>query len=118
MPPKRSTAKYYLLARELRKESTPSESKLWANLRLLRGYGIPFRRQHAIGNYIVDFCAPRRKLIIEVNGNQHVEQEEYDLGRTAWLESKGYRILRFWNDDVIKDINAVMGVIWEALENK
>ncbi len=79
---------------------------------------IQFRRQHAIGNYVVDFCAPREKLIIELDGSQHLEQEEYDAERTAFLESKGYKVLRFWNNDVEKDIDTVLTVIWSTLNNE
>ncbi len=78
---------------------------------------IHFRNQHAIGKYIVDFCAPRRKLIIELDGSQHLEQEDYDAERTAFFEARGYRILRFWNNDVMNDIEAVLHAIDIALEN-
>ena len=71
-----------------------------------------FRRQHAIGPYIADFCAPGAKLVIEVDGSQHLDQEEYDLERTAFLVEKGFRVLRFWNSDVINKIDDVMGVIY------
>jgi very-short-patch-repair endonuclease len=70
-----------------------------------------FRNQHAIGNYIVDFCALRRKLIIELDGSQHLEQEEYDTERTEFLKSKGYKVLRFWNNEVMNDIDSVLTVI-------
>jgi very-short-patch-repair endonuclease len=76
---------------------------------------VHFRNQHAIGNYIVDFCAPRKKLIIEVDGRQHIEQKQYDKERTAFLETKGYRVLRFWNNDVMNNIDAVLEVIWGVL---
>lgn len=79
---------------------------------------VHFRNQHAIGNYIVDFCAPRKKLIIELDGSQHLEQEEYDKERTAFLESKGYRVLRFWNNDVMNNIESMLGVIWDVLKEK
>jgi very-short-patch-repair endonuclease len=102
-------------AGELRKEPSPSEAKLWEYLSNLREGGIHFRRQHAIGPYITDFCAPRRNLIIEVDGSQHLDQEEYDGERTAFLESKGFRVLRFWNGDVMNKINDVMMVILEEL---
>ena len=75
-----------------------------------------FRRQHAIGPYITDFCAPSRKLIIEVDGSQHLVQEDYDRDRTAFLEAKGYRVLRFWNSDVMNKIADVMSVVLEELE--
>ena len=73
--------------------------------------GMKFRRQHAIGNYIVDFCAIKQKLIIELDGSQHLEQEEYDHERTAYLESQGYKVIRFWNNDVMNDIHGVLRVI-------
>ncbi len=116
MPPKRTTPKMMHRAGELRKELTPAEIKLWAYLRTLREDGIHFRRQHAIGPYVVDFCSPRCHLIIEVDGSQHLEQEEYDAARTAYLESKGYRVLRFWNGDVLNKIKSVMGIVLEELD--
>jgi very-short-patch-repair endonuclease len=79
---------------------------------------VHFRNQHAIGNYVVDFCAPRKNLIIELDGSQHLEQEEYDVERTAFLKSKGYRVLRFWNNDVINNIDSVLRVIYEALNDQ
>jgi very-short-patch-repair endonuclease len=63
----------------------------------------------------VDFCAPRKKLVIELDGSQHLEQEEYDTERTAVLESKGYRVLRFWNYDVMNNMDGVLKVILGAL---
>jgi very-short-patch-repair endonuclease len=116
MPPKRTTPTSYELARKLRKEPTPAERKLWAYLRGNNLNGINFRRQHAIGHYVPDFCSPKAKLIIELDGSQHLEQEEYDTERTAFLESKGYRVLRVWNSDVMNKINDVMGVVLEELE--
>ena len=76
---------------------------------------VHFRNQHAIGNYIVDFCAPRRKLIIEVDGSQHLEQTKYDEMRTEFLKSKGYKVIRFWNNDVSNNMDAVLQAIWDAL---
>ena len=76
---------------------------------------VGFRRQHAIGNYVVDFCAPRRKLIIELDGGQHLEQEEYDAERTEFLASRGYKVLRYWNNDVLKNIDDVIREIQLAL---
>jgi very-short-patch-repair endonuclease len=116
MPLKRSTPKIKHLAGELRKEPSAAESKLWTYLRALREDGIHFRRQHAVGLYIADFAAPRSKMIIEVDGSQHVDQEEYDSERTIFFKSKGYRVLRFWNNDVMNKINDVMGMILEELE--
>ena len=85
MPEKRSNPKTMRRAVELRRNPTEAEAKLWKYLRAHRLRGISFRRQHAIGNYIVDFCAPRAKIIIEVDGSQHLGQREYDAERTAEL---------------------------------
>lgn len=79
---------------------------------------VHFRPQHAIGTYIVDFCAPRRKIIIELDGGQHMEQEEYDTERTEFLKSKGYKVLRFWNNDVMNNIDSVLNVIWVVLNEQ
>ena len=113
---KRTTPKIFGRAKGLHRDMTPAESKLWAYLRAHRMKDVHFRNQHAIGNYIVDFCAPRRKLIIELDGSQHLEQEEYDAERTIFLEAKGYRILRFWNNQVMNDIEGVLRMIDLALE--
>jgi len=115
---KRTTPKIFQRAKELRRDMTPTEIKLHGHLRAHRMGGTHFRSQHAIGNYIVDFCAPRRKLIIELEGSQHFEQQEYDEERSAFLKSKGYRILRFWNNDVMKDIDSVLTVIWSTLNEQ
>ncbi len=77
--------------------------------------GGKFRRQHPIGSYIVDFCATRQKLIIEVDGSQHLEQQEKEQARTDFLEHAGYRILRFWNNEVLDDIEAVLETIQSEL---
>lgn len=105
-------------ARELRKETTPAEARLWAYLRRNQLNGISFRRQHAIGPYIPDFCAVKARLVIELDGSQHLDQAEYDAQRTAYLEERGYRVLRFWNDDVMNDLNTVLREIIAALEDK
>jgi len=115
---KRTTPKIFARAKQLRREMTPAEIKLYGHLRAHRMGGVHFRPQHAIGNYIVDFCAPRKKLIVELDGSQHLEQEEYDEERTAFLKSKGYRILRFWNNDVINNIDSVLSMIYEALNDQ
>jgi very-short-patch-repair endonuclease len=102
-------------ASELRHEPGPAEHKLWAYLRTWKEKGIHFRRQHALGPYIIDFCAPSRKLVIEVDGSHHLQQGEYDADRTAYLESNGYKVLRFWNSDVMNRIEDVMKAVMEAL---
>jgi len=108
---KRTTPIIFGHAKQLHRNLTPVEAKLWARLRAHRMKDVHFRNQHAIGNYVVDFCAPRRKLIIELDGSHHLEQEEYDAERTSYLESKGYRVVRFWNDDVMNDIEEVLRAI-------
>ncbi|MEP6894076.1 MAG: endonuclease domain-containing protein [Chloroflexota bacterium] len=118
MPPKRANPKSYERARKLRKELTPAERKLWAYLRGNKLNGVSFRRQHAIDKYIVDFVSIKKKLIIELDGSQHLEQEEYDIERTRYLESQGYKVVRFWNNDVMNYINDVIRVIEAALEDK
>ena len=104
-------------ARELRKEMTPAEKRLWQVLRGNQLDGLYFRRQHAVGIYILDFVCVQEKLVIEVDGGSHLEQEEYDNERTQWLEEeKGYRVIRFTNDDVLRNINEVVEAIREAVK--
>ncbi len=118
MPPRRTTPKGYENARKLRKEPTPAEGKLWAYLRGNKLNGINFRRQHAIGNYVPDFCSPKAKLVIELDGSQHLEQEEYDKERTKYLESQGYKVIRFWNNQVMNDMDGVIRAILFVMDNE
>ncbi|MGA2505554.1 MAG: endonuclease domain-containing protein [Anaerolineales bacterium] len=111
--PNRTTPKMLQRASELRKEQTPAEAKLWAYLRARRTGGINFRRQHAIGPYITDFCALRLKFVIEVDGSHHLDQQEYDSERTSILEAQGFTILRFSNGEVMNKIEGVLAVILE-----
>jgi len=115
--PTRSNPKTRTRAIELRKELTPAERKLWAVIRNDQ-LGVNFRRQHAIGNYIPDFVCIEKKLIIELDGSQHLEQEEYDEERTKYLESLGYKVIRFWNNDVMKNIESVILAITNAIEDE
>ena len=116
--PNNTNPKNYRRAKELRKNPTPAEEKLWTHLRAHRMGEVHFRNQHVIGNYIVDFCAPRKKLVIELDGSQHLEQAEYDNERTAFLKSRGYRVLRFWNHEVMNNLDAVLTVIWSVLQEQ
>jgi very-short-patch-repair endonuclease len=75
-----------------------------------------FRRQHPIGPYIVDFCAPRRQIIVELDGEPHSSQKEYDSARSEFLRAHGYTVLRFWNGAVITDIETVIRKIRLAIE--
>jgi very-short-patch-repair endonuclease len=115
--PPRSNPKTRTRAIELRKELTPAERKLWAVIRNDQ-LGVNFRRQHAIGIYIPDFVCIEKKLIIELDGSQHLEQEEYDKERTKYLKSQGYKVIRFWNNDIIKNIEGVILAIMNALEKQ
>jgi len=116
MPAKRSNPKTMHRAGELRKELTPAEKKLWAYLRGDKLNGVNFRRQHAIGNYIVDFVSIKEKLIIELDGSQHLEQVQYDIERTRYLESQGYKVVRFWNNQVENDLNGVIQKLDEIMK--
>jgi very-short-patch-repair endonuclease len=107
-------------AQNLRKCATPQENTLW--YQFLRTHPIPFARQKTVGEYIVDFLCPSRKLVIEVDGKQHYTAEglEYDALRTESLESLGLRVLRFTNDEIDSSFHEVCGVIQRDLdaENK
>ncbi len=115
MPPKKLSIITRQRAHDLRHNQTEPESKLWTYLRTHRLGDVHFRRQHTIGKYIVDFCAPRQKLIIELDGSQHLDREQQDQVRSSILSSKGYRILRFWNNDVMNNLEAVIVSIEQAL---
>ncbi len=100
-------------SRLLRKDMTMAEKKLWAQLRKKRFSNLRFRRQFVLGKYIVDFISLEPKIIIEVDGSQHAEQINYDLKRTAYLESMGYKVLRYWNNEVLGNIETVLEDIWQ-----
>jgi very-short-patch-repair endonuclease len=103
-------------ARELRKDLTPAEKKLWQYLRNDQLDGARFRRQHAVDTYIVDFFCAKSKLVIEVDGDSHAEQMEYDAAWTQWLnEQHNYRVLRFINREVLTNIESVLEAIRAAL---
>ncbi|AZO48228.1 MAG: DUF559 domain-containing protein [Mesorhizobium sp.] len=104
-------------ARKMRKQMTDAELKLWNAIRVHRLMGLAFRRQMPIAGYIVDFACPTKKLIVELDGSQHASHEvsASDAARTARLEALGWTILRFWNDDVIRDIdNVCQHIVIEA----
>ena len=102
-------------ARSLRGAQTDAEQALWYRLRNRRLDGWRFRRQHEIDLYIVDFVCAEAALIVELDGGQHGEQLIYDETRTRKLQEMGYRVLRFWNNDVLKNLDSVLEVIVEAL---
>jgi very-short-patch-repair endonuclease len=97
-------------ARKLRKNSTDAEQRMWCFLRKKRFLGLKFRRQTPIGNYIVDFLCCQKKIIIEIDGGQYNDISElaYDQKRTYYLRQKGYTVLRYWNNEVVENIDAVL----------
>lgn len=97
-------------ARQLRRNQTNAELELWMRLRG-RQLGAKFKRQHRIGPYIADFCSLELRLVIELDGGQHLEQVAADQKRGAYLTSRGFRVLRFWNDQVLKETDAVLDQI-------
>jgi very-short-patch-repair endonuclease len=98
-------------ARELRARCTDAESRLWSRLRGKRMQGVKFRRQFPIAGFIADFASPELRLVIELDGGQHFEQAEYDAQRSRRLAEQGYRIVRFWNNDVLTRLDDVLAEI-------
>lgn len=95
-------------SRRLRRQQTEAETRLWSRLRAKRLHGLKFRRQVPIGNYIADFVCPGAKLVVEVDGSQHADDSGYDARRTEFLEREGYRVLRFWNNEVLAETDSVI----------
>ncbi len=116
LSPRERKSKYLLAcARTLRRQSSDAESVLWRHLRARRLMGFKFRRQVVIEPYIVDFACMEVGLIIEADGGQHSNQAAYDAERTARLESMGYRVMRFWNHEVLGELQIVLEQIRGAL---
>jgi primosomal protein N' (replication factor Y) len=105
MPPDRHT---------LRTNATDAERRLWRVLRNRQLEGCKFRRQHPIGPYVADFACTRHQLVVEADGGQHAGNPD-DIRRTEWLESQGWRVLRFWNNEILDNTEGVLGRIQEAL---
>lgn len=105
------------IARSLRKRMTPQEVKLWVHLRALREQGFHFRRQAPVGRFIVDFLCRQYRLVVEIDGSQH----GYDTGqradalRDSWLRAQGFRVMRFWNSEVDRNLDGVMETILDAV---
>ena len=104
-------------AKDLRQSETEPEQIIWSWLRAKKLNGVKFRRQEPIGTYIVDFVSFEKKLIIEIDGGQHStdENKANDEVRTQWLESQGFRVLRFWNNEVSSNLDGVIARIKESL---
>ena len=98
-------------AKELRSGQTMIEQRLWYHLRAHRFMGLKFKRQKPIGHYIVDFVCLEHRLIIEIDGGQHAEQTDYDQVRDDWLRREGYTVLRFWNNEVLQQMEGVLDQI-------
>ena len=96
------------VAKLLRRAMTDAERALWREVRAHRFSGFKFKRQEPLGAYVVDFICYEARLIIELDGGQHASQQEADAERTRWLESSGFRVIRFWNNDVLANITGVM----------
>lgn len=105
-------------ARRMRREPTKAERILWQRLRRRQLGDYKFRRQHPIGNYIVDFYCAETKLIVEVDGDVHAYQKEKDTERTAVLEAQGYRVIRFWNGQVLQDVDKVLTMILRVCDER
>ena len=105
-------------ARSLRREQTDAERALWRELRSRRLEGFKFKRQVSLGSYIADFMCFECGLIVELDGSQHLEQVDYDERRTRWLAAQGYRVLRFWNIDVLLSIEDVSAQIREVARER
>jgi very-short-patch-repair endonuclease len=103
-------------ARELRKNPTDAEKRLWRHLRLRQLDGYRFRRQVPIGPYVADLVCLERRLIVEVDGGQHAIEAARDEVRTAWLESQNFRVVRFWNNDVLDNTEGVLEAIKAELQ--
>ncbi|HDL3922875.1 TPA: endonuclease domain-containing protein, partial [Mannheimia haemolytica] len=99
-------------AKQLRTNMTEAEKVLWQALRAKRFLAIKFKRQQVIGNYIVDFVCFSAKLVIELDGSQHLDQQNYDNLRTHFLNGQGFRVLRFWNNQIHSDLEAVLDTIF------
>jgi very-short-patch-repair endonuclease len=110
-----NTEKVLINAKTLRANQTAAEQRLWHHLRAHRFMALKFKRQKPMGRYIVDFVRVERQLIIEIDGSQHAEQTEYDRHRDAWLRSQGYTVLRFWNHEVMHQLEGVLEQIRDAV---
>ena len=102
-------------AKRLRHDSTDAERLLWGRLRAHRLAGFKFRRQAPIGPYIVDFACFEVKLVLELDGGQHADEAKRDAQRDGWLAGQGFRVLRFWNNEVLGNLDGVLERVLEVL---
>jgi len=106
-----------LRARELRRSPAHIERLLWNRLRFWQIDGFKFRRQQPLGNYIADFVCFERRLIVEIDGGQHAAKKEYDAKRDSWLHDQGFIVLRFWNSDIVENMEGVLQSILDNLRS-
>ncbi|MCU6249516.1 endonuclease domain-containing protein [Enterobacter cloacae] len=106
----------YSYAKQLRRELTKEERRLWYLLRSRRFENYKFRRQHPVGHYILDFACCKARLAVELDGGQHDEKQEYDRQRTRWLNEKGWYVIRFWNNELWDNEETVLEQIRETLQ--
>ncbi len=112
----RTREKHLAHAKELRSQQTDAELRLWYHLRAHRFLGLKFKRQVPVGGYIVDFVCLEHALVIEVDGGQHAERVHADKLRSAFLKKQGFHVLRFWNDEVLSQTEAVLEAIRQHLQ--
>src|SRR4051812_2783846 len=98
-------------AKKLRTDSTDAERLLWSRLRAKRFFGSKWKRQHPMGNYIVDFICFEMQIVVELDGSQHATACDEDATRDAWLQSEGFAVLRFWNNEVFENLEGVLTTI-------
>ena len=106
------------LAKRLRRNQTDAERVLWLRLRNRRLNGLKFKRQVPVDRFIVDFCCPEARLIVELDGGQHATRLAEDMGRTRILEAMGYLVLRFWNNDVLQNTDGVLEEILNTVKQQ
>ena len=104
-------------ARDLRNNPTDAERVLWGQLRFWQLDGYKFRRQQPLGRYIVDFVCLEKRVVVEVDGGQHAQEAILDAERDGWLRDQGFIVLRFWNHDVLRNIDAVKELVYKTLQS-
>src|SRR3990167_7615302 len=109
------TQKLIINAKELRKKQTDAERFLWKHLRARQIEGIKFRRQQPVGKFIVDFVSYEKKIVLELDGSQHIDAKAEDKERDAWFSEQGFQVLRFWSNEVLENLEGVLEVIRERI---
>ena len=118
MPSRENRVHQLQVARDLRRDTTEAERHLWKYLRKQALGGHRFRRQHQIGPYVADFACLKARLVVELDGSQHMEAADYDAQRDAYLAERGFRVLRFWDHQVLTEKEHVLDVVLAALAER